>query len=167
MGPGTLNSPTNQITNGAMRGLIDASKTIEQTIKDLDSLAQKFAQEMNDQHKKGLTLDGLKGKDMFTSVGFASTQNPTNMGNTTASATTSGGGLINPDPVKLVYSEPREEWVAYDLSDNELEAASLQYRPEELTLHFWEQLQMEMKLQLVHQIAFQEIWNFLYDAQMI
>ena len=120
LGPGTLNSPTNQITNGAMRGLIDASKTIEQTIKDLDSLAQKFAQEMNDQHKKGLTLDGLKGKDMFTSVGFSSTQNPTNMGNTTASATATGGGLVNPDPVKLVYSEPREEWVAYDLSDTEL-----------------------------------------------
>ena len=75
LGPGTLNSPTNQVTNGALRGLIDASKTVEQTIKDLDSLAQKFAQEINDQHKKGLTLDGLKGKDMFTSVGFTSTQN--------------------------------------------------------------------------------------------
>ena len=33
LGPGTLNSPTNQITNGAMRGLIDASQTIEQTLK--------------------------------------------------------------------------------------------------------------------------------------
>lgn len=120
LGPGTLNSPTNQVTNGALRGLIDASKTVEQTIKDLDSLAQKFAQEINDQHKKGLTLDGLKGKDMFTSVGFTSTQNPTNMGNTTASAVASGGGLINPDPVKLVYSEPRNEWVAYDLQNNEL-----------------------------------------------
>ena len=103
-----------------MRGLIDASKTVEQTIKDLNSLAQKFAQEMNDQHKKGLTLDGLKGKDMFTSVGFNSTQNPTNMGNTTASATTSGGGLVNPDPIKLVYSASRNEWVAYDLQNNEL-----------------------------------------------
>ena len=61
LGPGTLNSPTNQVTNGAMRGLIDASKTIEQTLKDLDSLAQKFAQEMNDQHKKGLTLGWVKG----------------------------------------------------------------------------------------------------------
>ena len=120
LGPGTLNSPTNQITNGSLRGLIDASKTVEQTIKDLDSLAQKFAQEINDQHKQGLTLDGLKGKDMFTSVGFTSTQNPTNMGNTTASAVASGGGLINPDPVKLVYSEPRNEWVAYDLQNNEL-----------------------------------------------
>ena len=120
LGPGTLNSPTNQVTNGALRGLIDASKTVEQTIKDLDSLAQKFAQEINDQHKKGLTLDGLKGKDMFTSVGFTSTQNPTNMGNTTASAVASGGGLINPDPVKLVYSESRNEWVAYDLQNNEL-----------------------------------------------
>ncbi len=120
LGPGTLNSPTNQITNGSLRGLIDASKTVEQTIKDLDSLAQKFAQEINDQHKQGLTLDGLKGKDMFTSVGFISTQNPTNMGNTTASAVASGGGLINPDPVKLVYSEPRNEWVAYDLQNNEL-----------------------------------------------
>jgi flagellar hook-associated protein 1 FlgK len=42
------------------------------------------------------------------------------MGNTTASATATGGGLVNPDPVKLVYSEPREEWIAYDLSDAEL-----------------------------------------------
>ena len=67
--------------------------------------------------KKASRLDGLKGKDMFTSVGFSSTQNPTNMGNTTASATATGGGLVNPDPIKLVYSEPREEWVAYDLSD--------------------------------------------------
>ena len=65
-----LNSPTNYITNGSLRGLIDASKTVEQTIKDLDSLAQKFAQEINDQHKKGLTLDGLKGKDMFLPLAF-------------------------------------------------------------------------------------------------
>ena len=120
LGPGTLNSPTNQVTNGALRGLIDASKTIEQTIKDLDSLAQKFAQEINDQHKKGLTLDGLKGKDMFTSVGFTSTQNPTNMGNTTASAVASGGGLLNPDPIKLVFSETKNAWTAFDLQNNEL-----------------------------------------------
>ena len=120
LGPGTLNSPTNQVTNGSLRGLIDASKTVEQTIKDLNSLAQKFAQEMNDQHKKGLTLDGLKGKDMFTSVGFSSTQNPTNMGNTTASATAAGGGLVNPDPIKLVFSEPRNQWLAYDLNNNEI-----------------------------------------------
>ena len=120
LGPGTLNSPTNQITNGSLRGLIDASKTVEQTIKDLNSLAQKFAQEMNDQHKKGLTLDGLKGKDMFTSVGFSSAQNPTNMGNTTASATATGGGLVNPDPIKLVFSEPRNQWLAYDLNNNEI-----------------------------------------------
>ena len=120
LGPGTLNSPTNQVTNGSLRGLIDASKTVEQTIKDLNSLAQKFAQEMNFQHKKGLTLDGLKGKDMFTSVGFSSTQNPTNMGNTTASATAAGGGLVNPDPIKLVFSEPRNQWLAYDLNNNEI-----------------------------------------------
>ena len=120
LGPGTLNSPTNQVTNGSLRGLIDASKTVEQTIKDLNSLAQKFAQEMNDQHKKGLTLDGLKGKDMFTSVGFSSTQNPTNMGNTTASASAAGGGLVNPDPIKLVFSETRNQWLAYDLNNNEI-----------------------------------------------
>ena len=120
LGPGTLNSPTNQITNGALRGLIDASKTIEQTIKDLDVLAQKFAQEINDQHKKGLTLDGLKGKDMFTSVGFTSTQNPTNMGNTTASAVASGGGLLNPDPIKLVFSETKNAWTAFNLQNSEL-----------------------------------------------
>ena len=120
LGPGTLNSPTNQVTNGSLRGLIDASQTVEQTIKDLNSLAQKFAQEMNDQHKRGLTLDGLKGKDMFTSVGFTSTQNPTNMGNTTASAEAAGGGLINPDPIKLVFSEVRNQWLAYDLQNNEI-----------------------------------------------
>ena len=120
LGPGTLNSPTNQVTNGSLRGLIDASQTVEQTIKDLNSLAQKFAQEMNDQHKKGLTLDGIKGKDMFTSVGFTSTQNPTNMGNTTASAAAAGGGLINPDPIKLVFSELRNQWIAYDLQNNEI-----------------------------------------------
>ena len=120
LGPGTLNSPTNQVTNGSLRGLIDASKTVEQTIKDLNSLAQKFAQEMNDQHKKGLTLDGVKGKDMFTSVGFSSTQNPTNMGNTTASASAAGGGLVNPDPIKLVFSETRNQWLAYDLNNNEI-----------------------------------------------
>ena len=42
LGPGTLNSPTNQVTNGALRGLIDASKTIEQTIKDLDTFGTKI-----------------------------------------------------------------------------------------------------------------------------
>ena len=134
LGPGTLNSPTNQVTNGALRGLIDASKTIEQTIKDLDDLAQKFAQEINDQHKKGLTLDGVKGKDMFTSVGFVSNQNPTNMGNTTASAVASGGGLLSPDPIKLVFSETKNAWTAFDLKENELGSDLTSISTEGLTI---------------------------------
>ena len=106
---------------------------------------------MNDQHKKGLTLDGLKGKDMFTPVGFSSTQNPTNMGNTTASASAAGGGLVNPDPIKSIYSDTREEWVG-DSSNNEIASGLRLSQQEASILLFWFG-RMEMKSPSVHPIA--------------
>ena len=42
------------------------------------------------------------------------------MGNTTASAESAGGGLLNPDPIKLVFSETKNAWTAFDLQNNEL-----------------------------------------------
>ena len=83
------------------------------------------------------------------------------MGNTTASAVASGGGLINPDPLKLIYSAARNEWVAYDLQNNELASDLTSLRHKVLRLPFLVAHQMEMRLQSVHLIIFPRIWSLL------
>ena len=56
---------TNQIAAGMAGGLIDAHKAVSEALKDIDHLAALMSQEMNSQHRQGITLDGEPGGNMF------------------------------------------------------------------------------------------------------
>ena len=56
---------TNQITAGMAGGLIDAHKAVSEALTEIDHLAALMSQEMNNQHRQGITLDGEPGGNMF------------------------------------------------------------------------------------------------------
>ena len=56
---------TNQISAGMAGGLVDAHKAISEALEEIDHLAALMSQEMNGQHRLGITLDGEPGSNMF------------------------------------------------------------------------------------------------------
>ena len=57
---------TNQISAGMAGGLINANKAVIEALKDINHLAALMSQEMNEQHRQGITLDGEAGENMFS-----------------------------------------------------------------------------------------------------
>ena len=57
---------TNQISSGMAGGLIDANKAVMEALKDINHLAALMSQEMNKQHRQGITLEGESGANMFS-----------------------------------------------------------------------------------------------------
>ena len=57
--------PTKQITSGIIAGLVSAYEAISKTTRDLDWLAKTVIGDLNEVHTSGLTLNGLRGADMF------------------------------------------------------------------------------------------------------
>ncbi|GIS17799.1 MAG: hypothetical protein CM15mP119_2030 [Alphaproteobacteria bacterium] len=53
---------TNQISAGMAGGLINANKAVSEALKDINHLAALMSQEMNEQHRQGITLDGEAGE---------------------------------------------------------------------------------------------------------
>ena len=57
---------TNQISSGMAGGLIDANKAVMEALKDINHLAALMSQEMNKQHRQGITLEGEAGTNIFS-----------------------------------------------------------------------------------------------------
>ena len=60
--------PPAKLTSGPLGGLVSSYAGLNDIIGDLNSLAGRIANEVNAQHRLGLTLDGLRGGDMFSSA---------------------------------------------------------------------------------------------------
>ena len=78
---GSAVSATTQVTNGYLAGLIKASDSIEETLKQLENLTQKLIQDFNDIHQNGLTLDGEQGRDLFSVSTHQTFTEPNNTNN--------------------------------------------------------------------------------------
>ena len=107
-------SPTSQILNGSLKGLKDAFTLIENTNKEIDEMAFVFSQQINNQHKQGLDLNNVVGKELFLSSGFEISQNPTNSGNFSAEIKINDINKINAKEVSLSYDEEENLWRAFD-----------------------------------------------------
>ncbi len=107
-------SPTSQILNGSLKGLKDAFTLVEKTSKEIDEMAFVFSQQMNNQHKQGLDLNNVEGKDLFLSSGFEIRQNPTNSGNFSAEIKINDISKIKAKEISLTYDEEKKVWRAFD-----------------------------------------------------
>ena len=113
-GSGQSIRETRLVVSGRLAGLTEAYDALDSTLGTLDALAAQVAADMNAVHAGGLTLDGQRGAAMFTADASVLTEDPTNLGNFTAS-------LIAPDllgsaPVEidLVFDGDAGVWRGYD-----------------------------------------------------
>jgi len=75
------------ITNGKLKGLLDARDTaIPDQVEALDKLAAGLVTEVNQQHRQGYGLDGSTGQDFFSPLIVSATIPSTNAGSTYVSA---------------------------------------------------------------------------------
>ena len=89
---------TNQIAAGMAGGLMDAHKAVSAALQDIDHLAALMSQEMNSQHRQGITLDGERGSNMFSSKTMTLSTGPSNRSSV-------AGEVLITDPEQLPLSE--------------------------------------------------------------
>ena len=70
-----------QFSSGQLAGLIASERLVDSTTTELNSLAQKFVQEMNLVHNSGLDLEGNAGTDLFSLEGVSLEKMSGNLGN--------------------------------------------------------------------------------------
>jgi len=73
VGSGTAEDITDRISGGALQGLLNVRDTMIPAYKDqLDELAYRISEDVNDLHSTGYGLDGVTSRDFFTSLGSSS-----------------------------------------------------------------------------------------------
>ena len=98
---------TNQISAGMAGGLIKAHKAVAAALKDIDHLAALMGQEMNVQHRKGITIDGDSGGSMFSSKSLTLSMGVSNRSSVT-------GEIEITDPERLLLSDLTATYSADD-----------------------------------------------------
>ena len=109
-GGGSLR-PTKQITSGIIAGLVAAYEAIGQTTRDLDGLARTVMGDLNTVHRSGLTLDGLRGGDMFSLDAIDVHQSTSNLGSI-ATSISAPAGVVSDATLTLTYDKANNIWNA-------------------------------------------------------
>jgi len=102
-GGGSLR-PTKQITSGIIAGLVAAYEAIGQTTRDLDGLARTVMGDLNTVHRSGLTLNGLRGGDMFSLDAIDVHQSTSNLGSI-ATSISAPAGVVSDATLTLTYDK--------------------------------------------------------------
>ncbi|MGB0342404.1 MAG: flagellar hook-associated protein FlgK [Parvibaculales bacterium] len=103
---------TNQVTKGVVAGAIDAFGFTTEIMREIDYLATVLVQEMNSQHRAGLTMEGQAGGDMFSASGFQLMPGNTNRGDVVSEVTVSDPSALPRQPIELVFREKDNQWVS-------------------------------------------------------
>lgn len=106
---------TNQVTGGKIGGMLDyRENTLNETLDELGRIALVFADSMNEQHQKGMDLDGNPGGLMFTDINSGSAASNRvlaerdNLSSTTGSAIISDVSQVQATEYELIFSGPQE-----------------------------------------------------------
>lgn len=96
---------TNQVSGGSIGGMIDYREgTLNQSLDELGRIALVFADSMNQQHQKGMDIDGNKGGPLFTDINSTQAVNDRVLAERDNIASVNAGVTIN-DPSALEASE--------------------------------------------------------------
>ena len=107
---GNSQTPTNQVTSGALAGMVDAYTFIDEIIKDIDHLAVTVSQEMNAQHRLGLTMEGLAGGNMFSATGLSFEVGSANRGTVLPEVSVTDPLLLPREDMTFVYRQDLTAW---------------------------------------------------------
>lgn len=113
-------STTNQASGGVVHGLLMAYGSVDETLKSLDQLAVKVTRDVNVQHRMGMTLENIKGADMFAVNGISVTPNTANRGNASIEFSTTNLQLLPSSEMTVSYDEDAELWRLRDASGTQI-----------------------------------------------
>ena len=107
---GSGNIATNQIQAGIIAGLVDAYALADDTLKEIDNLAELLSNEFNKINMAGLNLDGKKGSQMFSVSSLQAVENPTNRSNVGVAVFVTDPSKIQSDNYNVIYDEKTNLW---------------------------------------------------------
>lgn len=113
-------STTNQASGGVVNGLLMAYGSVDETLTSLNQLAVQVTRDVNAQHRMGMTLDNVKGGDMFAVNGVSVTQNTANRGNASIELATTNMQLLPSSEMTVSYDEDAELWRLRDVSGTQI-----------------------------------------------
>ncbi len=105
---------TNQVTAGRLAGLEQGYRAAFETAGKIDDLAHLVARDMNAVHRKGVTLDGELGGDLFVARRPIVDFGVTNVGQAYAEVDVEDMALIEPRKVTFTYNANQKKWVGRD-----------------------------------------------------
>ena len=101
---------TNQIASGMVAGLSDAYTTANEVLKDINQLALLMGREMNAQHRAGITLDGARGDNMFSSNGMALSAGSANRSDVSGELVITNPEILPMKEMIATYSADEDMW---------------------------------------------------------
>lgn len=105
---------TNQVINGRLAGIEQGYRTAFETAGKIDDLAHLVARDMNAVHRKGVTLDGDLGGDIFVARRPIVSFGPTNVGQAYAEVDAEDMSLIESKRVSFTYNARQNKWIGRD-----------------------------------------------------
>ena len=109
-------SSTNQASGGVVHGLLMSYGSVDETLSSLNQLAVKVTRDVNAQHRMGMTLENVKGGDMFAVNGVSVTQNTANRGNASIEFAVTNLQFLPSTEMTVSYDEGAELWRLRDAS---------------------------------------------------
>ena len=106
--------PTNQIVEGELAGHANGYLSVVDVIQQLDDLASKIGSDLNAAHRKGITLDGEMGGDLFVAAKPHISFGLSNVGSAYTEMTVSDMLDLPQDQVVFRYSDSTGEWTGRD-----------------------------------------------------
>ena len=106
--------PTNQVVEGELAGHANGYLSVVDAIQQIDDLARKVGDDLNQAHRRGITLDGEKGGDLFVAARPHISLGLSNAGSVHVEMTIDDISNLPTDQVVFRYSDETGEWTGRD-----------------------------------------------------
>ena len=121
---GNIEIPEKMLTSGSLGGMLTfRSQDLDQTRNTLNQMAMTFADAFNQQHGKGIDVNGDAGGDFFTIGSPAVVSNSRNTGGAALTASVSDSTRVQATDYKVAYDGTN--WQVTRLADNTTFTATL------------------------------------------
>lgn len=110
LNPLSSQTPTSQLSSGIIAGLSEAYAAIDAVVNQMNQLAVQITTDLNSQHHRGITMDGLHGLDMFSAVNIVAEKNPSNPIEVEAEIIIKDPTILPQTAMTVTYSQAREVW---------------------------------------------------------
>jgi len=110
LNPLSSKTPTSQLSAGMIAGLSQAYETIDNVVAQIDQLATQITTDLNAQHRRGVTMDGLRGLDMFSAVSVVAQRSPANPAEVDAEIVVTDPTVVPQSEMTVTYDGQKGVW---------------------------------------------------------